>query len=110
MPILSSRNVDLCLEKVRKVAHHHREDLAFVGLLKSCAKARDLCRGNRLHDTILNKGLLQNSPYVGSALISMYAKCGALKKAHRLLEELPFRDVVTWSALISAYAQQGYGD
>ena len=42
--------------------------------------------------------------------MDMYAKCGFLAKAHKVLTELPIRDVVSWSALISAYAQQDMGE
>ena len=38
---------------------------------------------------------------IGSALVDMYAKCGALVKAQKVLEELPVHDVVAWSALIA---------
>jgi pentatricopeptide repeat protein len=37
----------------------------------------------------------------------MYAKCGVLSKANEVLEKLPSRNVITWNALISGYAQMG---
>jgi pentatricopeptide repeat protein len=37
----------------------------------------------------------------------MYCKCGELLKAHELFNELPFRSVVSWSALIAGYVQHG---
>ena len=37
----------------------------------------------------------------------MYSKCGMLAQAREALEELLVRDVVSWNALISGYAQQG---
>jgi pentatricopeptide repeat protein len=40
----------------------------------------------------------------------MYAKCGALAKAQQVLEELPSRDVITWSSLIAGYVQEGQGE
>eukprot|EP00250_Pteridium_aquilinum_P022497 c25392_g4_i1 orf=1-234(+) len=40
----------------------------------------------------------------------MYAKCGSLSKAQDVLEKLPSRDVVSWNALISGYAQEGQGE
>eukprot|EP00250_Pteridium_aquilinum_P032310 c45494_g1_i1 orf=3-221(+) len=40
----------------------------------------------------------------------MYAKCGAFRKAEQVLKELPFRNVFSWSALISGYADQGLGE
>ena len=39
----------------------------------------------------------------------MYARCGMLKKARKVLEELHLRDVIAWSTLIAGYAQQGQG-
>ncbi|KAH7293982.1 hypothetical protein KP509_28G051100 [Ceratopteris richardii] len=40
----------------------------------------------------------------------MYAKCGALAKAKVVFEELPFKTVVSWNSLITAYVQHGNGD
>ena len=81
--------------------------MAFVALLKDCTQKKDLYRGMRAHASILKKGLLERSPYVGNTLVSMYAKCGMITKAHQVLENLPFRDVVSWSALISGYTHLG---
>ena len=47
---------------------------------------------------------------LGNALVSMYAKCDALTRAAQVLDELPVRDIVSWSALIVGYAQNGQGD
>lgn len=45
--------------------------------------------------------------YVTNHLINMYAKCGDLECAHQLFDEMPDRNLVSWTALISGYAQQG---
>ena len=82
-----------------------KEGLHYVALLKECAKRKDLKKGISLHIDILNKDLLRKNPYVGSTLVSMYAKCGALEKAQEVLDELPYRNVISWSALIAGYAE-----
>jgi pentatricopeptide repeat protein len=51
--------------------------------------------------------MLGENSFIASALISMYAKCGMISKAWNVLEELTFRDVVSWSTLISSYSQHG---
>ena len=84
------------------------EDFNLMTLLKACAKKKDLHEGIRLHAYIQKMGLLETSPYIASTLISMYARCGKLEKAQKLIEVLPFRDVVTWSALMAGYAEHGY--
>ncbi|XP_051225213.1 putative pentatricopeptide repeat-containing protein At5g52630 [Lolium perenne] len=57
-------------------------------------------------------GLASKTPFaadvfVGSALLDMYAKCGNLPDARRLFDEMPERNVVSWSALIGGYADAG---
>jgi pentatricopeptide repeat protein len=39
----------------------------------------------------------------------MYARCGSLAKAQEVLKDLSLRNVVSWNALISGFAQQGKG-
>lgn len=39
----------------------------------------------------------------------MYCKSGYLDYAHRLFDEMPTRNLVSWTALISGYAQRGQG-
>ncbi|KAI5056942.1 hypothetical protein GOP47_0028760 [Adiantum capillus-veneris] len=83
------------------------DDIALVGLLKACAKKKDLYKGIQLHEAICNKGLLQKNIFIGSTLVHMYAKCGALTTAQQVFDELPVRNLVTWNALMAGYAQHG---
>ena len=59
-----------------------------------------LYKGTKLFD-------IGNNILLGTALVDMYAKCGELTEAREILQCLTDRDVVTWSALISGYAQHG---
>ena len=78
-----------------------------MGLLKASAKKKDLRAGTTLHNEIRRKELLEKNPYLVTDLINMYAKCGALLKAQKVLGKLPTRNVISWNALISGYAQEG---
>ena len=40
----------------------------------------------------------------------MYAKCGSLDYARQLFDEMPERNIVSWTALVSGYAQYGRPD
>ena len=82
------------------------KDVTFVALLKDCILKKDLHKGSKVHADILKKGLLGKSPYIASALISMYAKCGSLPKATQVFEALPVRNVVSWNALLAGYGHQ----
>ncbi|KAI5066600.1 hypothetical protein GOP47_0019224 [Adiantum capillus-veneris] len=86
------------------------EILSFMASLKACIQKKDLYEGSRVHGDIRKRGLLRKSTHLGNMLVTMYAKCGALVEAHLVLDELPVRDVVSWSTLISGYAQKGQGE
>ena len=49
-------------------------------------------------------------PLLGNALVDMYIKCGALKKAKEVFSELQARNVSSWTSLISGYAHVGEHD
>ena len=40
----------------------------------------------------------------------MYAKCGLLSKAQEVFNEIPVRNVVSWTTLISGYTQHGHNE
>jgi pentatricopeptide repeat protein len=84
-------------------------EVTFVCILKVCGCMGAIDKGKEIHDEILHKGLLERNIALGTALVDMYAQCGALARAQRVLDELPVQNVVCWSALIARYAQQGQG-
>eukprot|EP00250_Pteridium_aquilinum_P019343 c24392_g4_i3 orf=1-2412(-) len=85
------------------------DKVTFLCVLKASTMSGAVEEGMLIHDQIL-RGEFGADVAVGNTLVDMYAKCGALAKAQHVLEELPFRDVVSWSALIAGYAQQGQGE
>ncbi|KAH7364945.1 hypothetical protein KP509_18G000400 [Ceratopteris richardii] len=84
--------------------------ITFSNVLKTCAILGDIGKGEQIHKEIVRLGLPQNDLVLGTALLDMYAKCGALPQARRVLEQLPARDVVAWSSIIAGYAQKGLGE
>eukprot|EP00250_Pteridium_aquilinum_P020404 c24802_g1_i1 orf=405-2171(+) len=47
---------------------------------------------------------------VGTSIISMYGKCGAIAEAEEAFGMLPCRDVVSWNAMLSAYVEHSEGE
>ncbi|XP_059076511.1 pentatricopeptide repeat-containing protein At2g13600-like [Cryptomeria japonica] len=80
----------------------------FASILPSCAKLAALEQGMEIHQKVMESGFL--SDVVATALIDMYAKCGSILKARVLFDKMPKRDVVSWTAIISGYAQYGFVD
>ncbi|KAI5081275.1 hypothetical protein GOP47_0004458 [Adiantum capillus-veneris] len=81
--------------------------VTYACVLKACGITRVVHRGKQIHDEVVSQGLLSKSLVLGNALVDMYAKCGLLTEAREALIELPVRDVVSWSALIAGFTQQG---
>ncbi|KAJ9559955.1 hypothetical protein OSB04_005115 [Centaurea solstitialis] len=66
----------------------------------------DLGFGREVHGSIVNSGLEWNL-FVDNALVSMYAKCGALDVARKVFDEMRVRDGVSWNSIISGYVSNG---
>ncbi|KAI5056146.1 hypothetical protein GOP47_0029667 [Adiantum capillus-veneris] len=86
-----------------------QEDISLVTLLKACSAEKDHFKGCQAHAVALKRGSLGENIFVGSAIVNMYAKCGALATSRRVFDELPVRNAVSWNALIMGYAQHGLG-
>ncbi|KAJ7558889.1 hypothetical protein O6H91_04G060700 [Diphasiastrum complanatum] len=84
------------------------DSVTFVLLLKACASLAALEQGKQLHSDIIKRGF-HSDVIVGSTLIDMYAKCGCTEDAHELFNNMSERDVVSWTAMIAGYAQNGRG-
>ncbi|XP_057853781.2 pentatricopeptide repeat-containing protein At5g66520 [Cryptomeria japonica] len=79
----------------------------FVSILPACAKMGALEQGISIHQSIKDIGILSDI-VVATALADMYAKCGIIDKARELFDEMPQRDVFSWTAMIAGYAQNGF--
>ncbi|KAK9109598.1 hypothetical protein Sjap_017658 [Stephania japonica] len=62
--------------------------------------------GKQVHCLVVKNGLM-SFVSVGNSLVTMYAKCGSLDDALRTFETLSDKDSITWSAMITGYAQSG---
>ncbi|XP_021639104.2 pentatricopeptide repeat-containing protein At4g16835, mitochondrial [Hevea brasiliensis] len=78
-------------------------------LLLGCSELSALQLGKQVHQLVC-KSPLSSDTCAGTSLVSMYCKCGDLEDALKLFLEIPRRDVVTWNAMISGYAQHGAGE
>ncbi|XP_027351757.1 putative pentatricopeptide repeat-containing protein At2g01510 [Abrus precatorius] len=81
----------------------------YASIGRACANLASLTLGKQLHSHIIRSGYISNV-FSGSALVDMYAKCGSIKDALKMFQEMPVRNSVSWNALISAHGQNGDGD
>lgn len=79
----------------------------YNALLNECVNQRAFREGQRVHAHMIKTYYLP-SVFLRTRLIVLYAKCESLDDARRVLDEMPERNVVSWTAMISAYSQRGY--
>ncbi|KAJ7530982.1 hypothetical protein O6H91_14G027300 [Diphasiastrum complanatum] len=81
--------------------------VTFISTLKACGSIAALDRGKRIHEQVITSGL-ELDPFLGSTLIDMYAKCGALDEARKVFYKLPKLNVVSCNAMIAGCLQHGH--
>ncbi|KAH7387119.1 hypothetical protein KP509_16G006400 [Ceratopteris richardii] len=67
-----------------------------------------LCIGEALQIDAQRYNFVSNT-FVGTALICMYGKCGAITKAESIFVVLPYRDKIAWNAMLSMYIEHTCG-
>ncbi|KHN13884.1 Pentatricopeptide repeat-containing protein [Glycine soja] len=90
-----------------KRKHIKMNKISVVNSVLAATETRDLEKGKEVHNYALQLGMTSDI-VVATPIVSMYAKCGELKKAKEFFLSLEGRDLVVWSAFLSALVQAGY--
>lgn len=80
---------------------------AFASIMKRCAKMEAVAESKIVHTHIIKAGLEQDN-FIGNNLVTMYTKCGSLMDARQVFDKMSQRNVISWTALMTGYAQRGY--
>ncbi|MCO5580048.1 hypothetical protein L7F22_033914 [Adiantum nelumboides] len=79
----------------------------YISILNACSNASALYYGQIIH-TYLVESELKVDKDMGQALIGLYTNCGETEIASKVFNGLQSRDVVTWTAIMSGYADRGH--
>ncbi|CAK7323072.1 unnamed protein product [Dovyalis caffra] len=79
----------------------------FTSLFKACGANMDVGLGQQIHGQTIVIGGFGADLHVGNSMIEMYIKCGFLECGRKLFDEMPKRDVISWTELIVAYGKSG---
>ncbi|XP_039124926.1 LOW QUALITY PROTEIN: pentatricopeptide repeat-containing protein At3g12770-like [Dioscorea cayenensis subsp. rotundata] len=85
------------------------DSVTLVSVISACTRLGALDTGKWMHELARSKGL-ESDVRIGNALLDMYAKCGSLECARNVFTRITSRDVVSWSAIIGAYATHGQAE
>ncbi|XP_023750633.1 pentatricopeptide repeat-containing protein At2g21090 [Lactuca sativa] len=81
-------------------------EFSFSGLLTVCIQTKELKLTKQVHCQVFHLGFLSNI-VLCSSIIDSYSKCGEIHNARNLFDEMPKRDVLSWTTIVSAYAKSG---
>ncbi|KAB2631384.1 pentatricopeptide repeat-containing protein [Pyrus ussuriensis x Pyrus communis] len=79
----------------------------YYTLLNECVNRKAFREGQRVHAHMIRTRYLP-PVHLGTRLIIFYNYCDCLGDAGRMLDEMPERNVLSWTAMVSAYSKRGY--
>nr|UPT48635.1 pentatricopeptide repeat protein AaPPR525 [Agave angustifolia]UPT48675.1 pentatricopeptide repeat protein AaPPR587 [Agave angustifolia]UPT49466.1 pentatricopeptide repeat protein AaPPR536 [Agave angustifolia] len=82
------------------------DTITMVNLLPACAQLRSKTYGKTVHGAAMRQGLIPHL-VLETALIDIYCKCGELRLAELLFDQMAERSLVSWNTMIAGYVQNG---
>lgn len=84
------------------------DEFTYTSTLKACSGLGAMQEGTQIHASLITRGFPYSVQKASAgALIDLYVKCGHLIKARRVFDQIDAKNVISWSALILGYAQEG---
>ncbi|KAI3811627.1 hypothetical protein L1987_21353 [Smallanthus sonchifolius] len=81
--------------------------VTMLGLIPGCTDPGQLKFAESLHCFVVKCGL-DNDFCVANCLLTMYVRCGSKEVARKFFDCMMNKELATWNAMISGYAQNGY--
>ncbi|XP_015059768.1 pentatricopeptide repeat-containing protein At1g53600, mitochondrial [Solanum pennellii] len=83
--------------------------LTLSSMLSASAGMVMLNQGLQIHALVLKMDM-ELDLSIQTSLISMYSKCGSLDDAYRIFKFINYPNIVSFNAMITGFAQNGYGE
>ncbi|XP_052198587.1 pentatricopeptide repeat-containing protein At1g05750, chloroplastic [Diospyros lotus] len=83
--------------------------VTIISVLSACSNLGTLGLGLWLHRFVLNQDLKDNVR-INNSLIDMYSRCGCIKFASQVFEDMKVRSLVSWNSIIVGFAINGHAE
>ncbi|XP_007043043.2 PREDICTED: pentatricopeptide repeat-containing protein At2g17210 [Theobroma cacao] len=80
--------------------------ITIINLLGACSLSAELRRSKWAHGVAIRSGFAADVA-VATAIVDMYAKCGAIDTSRKVFDGMPEKNVLSWSAMVAAYGMNG---
>ncbi|XP_010432005.1 PREDICTED: pentatricopeptide repeat-containing protein At4g38010 [Camelina sativa] len=78
----------------------------FPPVFKACGKFSGIGEGKQIHGVVTKMGF-SDDIYVQNSLVHLYGVCGDSGSACKVFDEMPVRDVVSWTGIITGFTRTG---
>ncbi|CAH1438924.1 unnamed protein product [Lactuca virosa] len=82
------------------------DKVSMVIIVNTCANFGAIHK-SKLSNELIRTQYRSPDMILGTAMIDIYEKCGSIDTTRQVFDEMPQRNVITWSTMISAYGYQG---
>ncbi|KAL6552681.1 hypothetical protein OROHE_008045 [Orobanche hederae] len=96
----------LCLYRRMEESGFKPNESVLVSALTACANIGALAQGLWLHSYAM-KCRFETNSILATSIVDMYSKCGCVKLALNVFEDIHNKDSAAWSAIISGLAANG---
>ncbi|XP_058077313.1 putative pentatricopeptide repeat-containing protein At5g40405 [Magnolia sinica] len=90
-----------------QAANFKPNPITVASVLAACASVGALDTGKWIH-VFLDRNHFRLDPFLGTALIDMYSKCGVVELAWDVFGKLQEKNACTWNAMINGLAMNGH--
>ncbi|XP_027061161.1 pentatricopeptide repeat-containing protein At1g03540-like [Coffea arabica] len=81
--------------------------ILYATLIQACTKLSSFSQGLQFHAHVIKSGL-ETDRFVGNSLLALYFKlCPNFRDTRKVFDGLFYKDVVSWSSIISGYIRMG---
>nr|DAD32480.1 TPA_asm: hypothetical protein HUJ06_011331 [Nelumbo nucifera] len=99
----------LALFKEMERAKVRPDEITMLGIVSMCSKLGRFEPGEWIDNYVEKNGFKKGNVCMENALMDMHAKCGNIKKACQIFEQMEKKTVVSWTSIIHGLALHGKG-
>ncbi|KAL5538791.1 hypothetical protein UlMin_044616 [Ulmus minor] len=82
------------------------DSVALATAIVACGMLKSLKEGRKIH-LVARKCGLEFDVLVCNSLLKMYIDCGSIQDARTIFDQMPKKDIISWTAITHAYVKKG---
>ncbi|KAK7274899.1 hypothetical protein RIF29_16000 [Crotalaria pallida] len=98
--------ISLYNHHIIQMGSHQNCSFVYPSVLRAVSGVGDLVMGRKVHGRVVKSGFADD-PVIGTSLLGMYGESWCLGDAKNVFDEMPQRDLFSWSSIISCYVENG---